>query len=400
MTNNAPLAGLKVIDQTQALAGPYCTMMLGDLGAEVIKIERPGVGDQSRQWAPPYIGDQSCYYLAVNRNKRSIALNIRSEAGKKIIHEMVADADIFLTNLATTASLKKSAIDYDTLKAINPRLIYASISGYGRTGPRAGQPGYDLVAQAEAGTMALTGDIDGAPMRFPTPIADMTCGIFTLIGVLAALHARNNSGEGQFIDSSLQEGQITWLENYAGEYFALGEDPPRRGNRHPQIAPYEAVQGSDGDWFILGVGSDNVWRNFCLMIERKDLAEDERFKLSADRLENYAPLMEIVREIIKSRTTDDWLTALREAGVPAGRIKTTAEALSDPHVIERGMIIELEHPALGMLKSIATPVHLSDTPLVYHRHPPTLGEQSSEILGEMGYDDAIIAQFYDEGVIA
>ncbi len=400
MTKQSPLAGLKVIDQTQALAGPYCGMMLGDLGADVIKIERPGVGDQSRQWAPPYIGDQSCYYLAVNRNKRGIALNIRSDEGRKIIHQLVAEADVFLTNLATTASLKKYGIDYDTLREINPRLIYASISGYGRTGPRAGQPGYDLVSQAESGTMAITGEVNGAPMRFPTPIADMTCGLFTLIGVLAALNARHTTGEGQFIDSSLQEGQMTWLENYAGEYFADGQDPPRRGNRHPQVVPYEAVQGSDGDWFILGVGSDNIWQSFCKHVGRDDLAQDERFITNALRIANYEQLLPLVREIIKQKSSDQWLAELRDVGVPCGRIKTVKEALTDPHIIERGMIIELEHPALGIVKSLATPVHLSDTPLVYHRHPPTLGEHTDSVVQELGYSAEQVQQMRTEGVIA
>ena len=400
MSVSAPLAGLKVIDQTQALAGPYCGMMLGDMGADVIKIERPVVGDQSRQWAPPYIGDQSCYYLAVNRNKRGIALNIRSDEGRDIIYKLVKDADVFITNLATTASLVKYGIDYDTLRDMNPRLIYASISGYGRTGSRAGQPGYDLVSQAESGTMAITGEVDGAPMRFPTPIADMTCGLFTLIGILGALHARHRTGEGQFLDSSLQEGQITWLENYAGEYFADGQDPPRRGNRHPQVVPYEAVQGKEGDWFILGVGSDNIWQSFCQHVGRSDLGADTRFTTNSDRIANYEALIPIIREIIQQKTTDEWLSELRDVGVPCGRINTVKEALTDPHIIERGMIIELEHPMLGIVKSLATPVHLSDTPLVYHRHPPTLGEHTDEVVAELGYDPASIQTMREQGVIA
>lgn len=396
----APLAGIRVIDQTQALAGPYCAMMLGDLGADVIKIERPGVGDQSRQWGPPYLQDQSTYYLAANRNKRGMALNVSSEEGKRILHQLIEDADIFITNLATRASLTKNQMDYETLSRINPRLIYASISGYGRTGPRADQPGYDLVAQAESGTMSLTGEVDGAPMRFLSPMADLTCGLFTLIGILAALNVRHQTGHGQFLDQSLQEGQITWLDNYAGEYFATGVAPQRMGNRHPQIAPYEAVQGSDAEWFILGVGSDNVWKSFCNLVGRQDLAEDPRFTENANRVKYYDDLMPIVRAIIKERPVDDWLMELRAAGVPAGRINTIDAALSDEHLMERGMIVQLEHPALGMIKSIATPVHMSETPLIYQRHPPRLGEHTDEILTELGYEAAAIQRLREQHIIA
>lgn len=400
MTHPAPLTGLKVIDQTQALAGPYCAMMLGDMGADVIKIERPGIGDQSRHWAPPYIGDQSCYYLAVNRNKRGIALNIHAKEGCEMIYELGKDADVFITNLATSESLMKYGIDYDTLHAMNPQLIYASISGYGRTGSRAGQSGYDLVAQAESGTIAMTGEVDGAPMRFPTAIADMTCGLYTMIGILGALYARQTTGKGQFIDSSLQEGQITWLANYAAEYFADGQDPPRRGNRHPQVVPYEAVQGSDGEWFILGVGSDNIWKIFCKHVRQEALAHDERFTTNSKRIANYDDLLPIIRQIIQQKTTELWLTELRGIGVPCGRINTVKEALTDAHLIERGMIIELDHPALGMVKSLATPVHLSDTPLVYYRHPPTLGEHTNEVAQELGYTEEQILAMRANGVIA
>lgn len=389
-----------MIDQTQALAGPYCAMMLGDLGADVIKIEKPGLGDQSRQWAPPYIGDQSCYYLAANRNKRGIALNVADAEGQAILHRLIADADVFLTNLPTTQALRKYRLDYDTLAVLNPRLVYASISGYGRSGPRAGQPGYDLVAQAESGTMALTGEVDGAPMRFPTPMADLTCGLFTLVGILSALLVRQRTGRGQFIDQSLQEGQITWLDNYAGEYFATDEDPPRRGNRHPQVVPYEAVQGADGDWFILGIGSDNVWQSFCRNVQREDLMNDPRFATNAQRIAHYEEIIGPVREIIRQRNTDEWLDALRAVGVPVGRINTVAQALSDPHLIERGMIVQLEHPALGMIRSIATPVHLADSPLVYYRHPPRLGEHSDEVMSELGFDAIAVQEFRAKGIIA
>jgi formyl-CoA transferase len=400
MTTQPPLKGIRVIDQTQALAGPFCTMMLGDMGADVIKIERPGIGDQSRHWAPPYVGDQSAYYLGANRNKRSIALDIQHSDGRALIHQMIRTADVFITNLATHDALLKYGLDPDTLRTINPRLIYTSISGYGRTGPRAGQPGYDMVAQAESGTVALTGEPDGIPMRFPTALADMTCGVYTVIGILTALYTRTQSGTGQFLDMSLQEGQITWLQNAAGAYFATGEEPARQGNRHPQVVPYEAVQGQEGDWFILGVGSDNVWRAFCHFIQRDDLLQDARFTTNTLRVTHYADLLPIIREIIRQKPTETWLRELRAVGVPCGRINTVSQALNDPHLLERGMIVELEHPVLGIVKSIASPIHLSETPLVYHRHPPMLGEHTDEILAELGRSAAQIEALRAAQVVA
>jgi formyl-CoA transferase len=396
---SAPLSGLRVIDQTQALAGPYCAMMLGDLGADVIKIERPGTGDQSRTWGPPFVGTESTYYLAVNRNKRSMTLNITAPAGRDLLYQLVDGADIFMTNIATVASLEKYGLDYETLHGRNLRLIYASISGYGRQGPRAGQFGYDLVSQGESGVMAITGMPDAGPMRFPTPIADMTCGLFTLVGILAALEARHATGSGQMLDMSLQEGQMTWLENYAGAYFATGEEPQQYGNRHPQIAPYEPVQAQDGKWFILGVGSDNTWRKFCEVAGLHDLAHDPRYATNADRVAHYDELMPPVRAAIQRRTGEQWLELLRAAEVPVGKINSVSEALADPHLLERHFIVELEHPTLGMLRSLATPVHMSLTPLQYEQHPPLLGEHTQQILAELGYSEEDIRSFRHEGVV-
>lgn len=395
----APLHGIRVIDQTQALAGPYCAMILGDLGAEVIKIEKPGSGDQSRTWGPPFVGSESTYYLAVNRNKRSMTLNVTHPIGKNILYRLIEGSDVFMTNIATNASLKRYGLDYNTLHTRNARLIYASISGYGRIGSRADQFGYDLVSQAESGVMSITGHPGEGPMRFPTPIADMTCGLFTVIGILAALEHRRKTGEGQMLDMSLQEGQMTWLENYAGAYFATGDNPQQHGNRHPQIAPYEPLQAGDGRWFVLGVGSDNTWQKFCAVAGLDVLADDPRFAVNSDRVRNYDALMPYVRDVLKSHSADEWLQILRDADVPVGKINTVAEALADPHLLERNFIVELNHPELGTLRSLATPVHMSASPLRYDRHPPTLGEQTDEILCELNFSNEQIMDMRSQGVI-
>lgn len=381
-----PLSGITVVDQAQALAGPYCSMMLGDMGANIIKIERPGVGDQSRSWGPPFIGGESTYYLSVNRNKRSLALDFTRPEGRDVLYRLVDHADIFITNVPRVASMEKYGIGYDTLHARNKGLIYAAISGYGHTGPRAGQAGYDIIAQGESGTMALTGDAQGHPARFPTPIADMTTGLFTLIGILAALNARHATGEGQFLDVSLLESQMTWLENFAGEYFATGKEPLKRGNSHGQVVPYEPMQGSDGEWFILGVGSDNIWGKFCELADLMDLRDDPRFHTNAMRVQNREVLLPLVREVIGSRPAGEWVEVFKAAAIPSGPIRNVSEALADPQVAARGVIIEMAHPVLGMIKSMATPIHLSATPLSYREYPPQLGEQTDALLREAGYD--------------
>jgi crotonobetainyl-CoA:carnitine CoA-transferase CaiB-like acyl-CoA transferase len=394
-----PLAGLTVVDLTQALAGPYCSMMLGDFGAEVIKIERPGVGDQSRTWGPPFLEGESAYFLAVNRNKRSLTLNFATPQGQEVMHRLLDKADIFVTNLPRLASMVKYQIDYDTIKARNPGIIFAAISGYGHTGPRAGTPGYDLIAQGEAGTMALTGDPAGGPSRFPTPIADMTTGLFTLVGILTALHARNADGQGQFIDVSLLESQMTWLENYAGEYFALGEEPPKRGNAHPQVVPYQPVEAGDGEWFILGVGSDNLWHKFCEAAGLGELRDDPRFHTNSERVNNREALLDLLAESLKQRTAAEWIEMLKQAGIPSGPIRDVSGALADPHLAARNFIVELEHPLLGPVKSLATPIHFSRTGLSFRRHPPLLGEQTDEVLDELGYDPAQIATLHENGTV-
>ncbi|MGL4651881.1 MAG: CaiB/BaiF CoA transferase family protein, partial [Caldilineaceae bacterium] len=350
----APLEGLIVVDQTQALAGPYCSMMLGDMGAQVIKVEKPGTGDQSRAWGPPFLGTESSYYLSVNRNKRSLTLNIATAAGQAILRRLAARADVFMTNLPSIGAIEKYHMDYPTLRAENPGLIYLAISGYGHSGPRAGQAGYDLAAQGESGTMFLTGDPAGAPMRFPTPMADMTTGLFALAGILSALHARAHSptGEGQMIDVSLLESQMTWLANYAGEYFATAQNPPRRGNNHPQVVPYEPMQASDGLWFILGVGSDNTWRKFCGLAGLEHLRDDERFATNRARVVNREVLLPMVRQVVASRPSGQWLELLVANGIPCGPIRDIEQALADPQLAARGFLVDLDHPALGPIRSL------------------------------------------------
>jgi crotonobetainyl-CoA:carnitine CoA-transferase CaiB-like acyl-CoA transferase len=398
-----PLHGITVIDQTQALAGPYCSMMLGDLGADVLKIERPDTGDNSRQWGPPFLGSESAYYLSINRNKRSIALDIAQPAGQRILRQLLATADIFLTNLPRLALLQRYGIDYDAIAATNPRIIYLAISGYGHTGPRAGEAGYDLAIQAEAGPMYLTGDPAGAPVRFPTPLADMTTGHFALSSILAALYTREQSGVGQFIDLGLLESQMTWLQNYAAEYFATGEDPPRRGNNHPQVVPYEPMQTADDKWLILGVASDNVWRKFCDTCgdaEMAALRDDPRFATNGMRVANRELLLPQVRAVMRRRNAAEWLEIWRTAGIPGGPIRSVAQALTDPQVAARAGVLSIEHPDLGAVRSLASPFHFSATPVTQARmHPPRHGEHGDEVLAALGYNEYEIAHLRQAGVV-
>lgn len=395
----APLEGLVVVDQTQAMAGPYCAMMLGDMGAQVIKVEKPGVGDQSRTWGPPFVGDESAYYLSVNRNKRSLTLNLADPAGQEILHQLVARADIFLTNQPSLAALEKLRIDDATLRRHNPALLYVAISGYGLDGPRAGQTGYDMALQAESGTMYFTGDPAGPPMRFPTPMADMTTGLFALVGILAALHSRAATGQGQLIDVALLESQMTWLTSYAGETFATGSQPPRRGNSPPQLVPYEPMQASDGVWFVLAVGSDNIWAKFCALAGLELLRDDARFATNPARVRNREALLPLVRQAVAQRTSAEWLHLLPAHGIPCGPIRDLEAALADPQIAARDFVVGIEHPALGLVRSLATPIHFSATPLRYTQHPPLLGEQSDAILAELGLDQDEVAQLRAAGVV-
>jgi formyl-CoA transferase/CoA:oxalate CoA-transferase len=399
MMNTPALAGITVIEMTEAMAGPYAAMMLGDLGADVIKIERPGVGDMSRGWGPPFLAGESAYYLSTNRNKRSLTLNLKHPEARSILDALIARADIFLVNQPRLASLQSLGIDYERLRSLNPRLIYCSITGYGMTGPYAGRSGYDLAAQGESGTMALTGEPDGPPVRYPVPISDITAGLYTVMAALAALYVRERTGQGQFIDTALLDSQITWLTNLAGNYFATGQRPRKLGNYHPQIAPYEPFQAQDKP-FLVAVGSERLWEEFCRILGVSEtVGADPRFRTNADRLAHRFELRAELEPLFRRQPAEFWLSRLREAGIPCGAINEIDEALNDPHVQARGMVVTLEHPVIGPIRSIGNPMHLSLTPPSYRLPPPLLGQHTDEILQALGYDPERIAALRREGAI-
>jgi len=383
VTDVAPLTGIKVVDMTEALAGPYCAMMLGDLGADVIKVERPEVGDQARGWGPPFLEGESAYFLSVNRNKRSVALDIKQPEDSELLQRLVARSDVFLTNNPRLDSLARAGLDPDTLRAKQPRLIYGAISGYGHTGPKANRSGYDIIAQGEAGLMALTGPPDGGPSRFPSPMADISGGIYTCLGVLAALYARDSriagTGEGQFVDVALVDAQTSWLANIGASFFATGKRPARLGNAHPNVTPYQPIRARDKT-MIVAVGNERLWAKFCNILGvESTLMLDARFKTNAQRSVHRLELIPLLEEILLRRDAADWVEAFVEAGIPAGPINFPDETLTDEHIVARRMIVELEHPQIGVVKSIAIPIRFAANGPTYRRYPPRLGEHNAEI---------------------
>ena len=329
-----------------------------------------------------FIEGESAYFLSVNRNKRSIELNIKDAADNAVLMELIADADILILNIPRMDSMKRAGLDPDTLLARNPRLIIGAISGYGHTGPKAGRPGYDLIAQGESGTMAMTGEPEAGPARFPTPIADITAGLYTLIGIQSALYERDRpggTGKGQFIDVALVDAQTTWLANFGGTFFATEKPLKKMGNQHPSITPYQPLMAAD-KMLICAVGTERLWGKFVEVLDIEDtIGADERFATNANRNEHRDVLIPMIEDVLKARDADEWVENLIAAGIPAGPINYPKDSLTDPHFISRGMVVELEHPSAGLVKSIGCPITMSNSGPTYRRYPPRLGEHNAEI---------------------
>ncbi|MGM0606085.1 MAG: CaiB/BaiF CoA transferase family protein [Halobacteriota archaeon] len=400
-TDRGPLSGLTVIDASRVLSGPFCTMQLGDLGADVIKIERPGVGDQTRGWHPPTFEDsgESAYYVSVNRNKRSIAINLATESGRELVREFVADADVFVENFRT-GKPETWNLGYETLSALNPDLVYCSITGYGEWGPDAERPAYDLIMQAESGLMSITGEEGRPPVRVGVAIADIGVGLYATQSILAALLERElGDGGGQKIDVSLLDTLVAWMSYMASNYFATGDPPGRMGSKHPTIAPYQAVETADG-YVIVAVPSESLWPRFCAAIDRPELVDDDRFADNERRVRNRTRLDDIIESEFAAQPTDEILTRLREHGVPASKVNDVADVFDHEQVRARGMNQLVDHPTIDELRMAGIPMHFSKTPATIERHPPLLGEHTDEILAEFGYDETTIADLFDREIVA
>jgi len=390
-----PLEGFTVLDLTRVLSGPYCTMHLADMGARIIKIEQPGRGDDTRGFGPPFLQGESTYFLSVNRNKESVTLDFKHSEGRALLDRLIAQSDVVVENFRPGA-LAKLGLDYATLADRHPRLIYCSISGFGQTGPRSTEAGYDAMIQAEGGLMSLTGDGDGPPYRLGVAIADLVSGILAANGITLALLARERIGRGQQVDISLLDSVTTLLTYQAGIYFATGTPPPRLGNRHPTIAPYEVFSASDGD-FVLAVANDDLWRRFC---EVADIEPDDRFATNPQRVQRYGELRPLVADRLGRRTRQDWLARLGAAGVPCGLVRDLGELFADPQVAAREMVAEIEHRTIGPLRILGVPIKLSDTPGAVRTAPPTLGEHTDAVLRkDLGLTPEVIARLREQRVI-
>ncbi len=397
-----PLDGVTVLDASRVLVGPFCTMQLGDLGAEVIKIERPGEGDQTRGWRPPAFGEgdgaQSAYYVSVNRNKRSVQLNLASEPGRAVFRDLASEADVLVENFRV-GKMADWGLDYGDLVEENPGLVYCGISGYGEWGPDRDKPAYDIMMQARGGFMSITGMEDGPPVRIGVALADVGAGMYATQAILAALLERElGDGTGQKIDVSLLDGQAAWTSYMATNYFASGEPPGRMGSKHPNIAPYQAFETRDG-YVVVACSSDSFWPPLCRAIDRPDLLADERFETNEGRVRHREELDAELDAEFAELTTEAALDALETHDVPASHVRDMAEVFDDPQIHARDMVAEVDHPTAGAVRFPASPMHFSRTPTTVRRHPPALGEHTETVLREYGYRDADVTELQKNGAI-
>jgi formyl-CoA transferase len=394
-----PLSDIAVLDLSRVLAGPYATMVLGDLGADVIKIERPVVGDDTRHWGPPEAGGEAAYYLCVNRNKRSVTVNLKDPQGQRIIRDLARTSDIVIENYMAGA-LDRLGLGYQDLRQVNPGLIYCSITGFGQDGPYRDKPGYDFMIQGMGGIMSFTGPVEGPPMKVGVAIVDITTGLFAVNAILAALRHREKTGQGQYIDMALLDSTLAWLANVGSNYLVSGVNPTRWGNAHPNIVPYEPFLTADGTYIALAVGNDLQWKKFCELAGLDDLADDPRYATNPARVENRKALIPLVTEAMLKRPGDEWLTELDKLRIPCGPINTLDKVFADPQVIHRRMVAEVPHPTAGTVKMVASPMKMSKTPCEVRRHPPLLGEHTEDVLKErLQFDDARIRHLREAGVI-
>ena len=409
MTNPKPLDHLRVIDMSRILAGPWCGQTFADLGAEVIKIERPGTGDDTRGWGPPFMSDAegnetdtAAYFLSANRGKKSVTVDITKPEGQDIIRRLVAESDVLLENYKV-GGLKKYGLDYESLSKVNPGLVYCSITGFGQTGPYSPRAGYDFLIQAMGGLMSVTGEAEarpgGGPQKIGVALSDILTGLYTVIGALSALAYREKTGRGQHVDMALLDVTVASMANQAMNYLIAGNVPTTMGNAHPNIVPYEAYKAAD-HYIILAVGNDAQFRRFCEVAGRVDLADNDRYATNRSRVENREELGPILNEIIAARPRAFWLEELEKVGVPCGPINNLEQVFDDPHIQSRGARQEVEHPEAGALPTVANPIRLSESPITYDRAPPVLGQHNADVLtGLLGMDADEIAELKEKGIV-
>ena len=395
----SPLEGIHVLDLSRVLAGPFCSMILADLGAEVIKVEIPGSGDDTRSWGPPFLKGESAYFLSANRNKKSITLNLKNEKGREILYNLAKKCDVLLENFSPGVT-ERLAVDYNTICKINPHIIYCSISGFGQSGPYRDRSAYDIIIQGMGGLMGITGEADRPPVRIGIAITDIGAGMYAAIAILSALIAREKTGKGRHIDISILDGTVSWMTYMVMNYFATGEAPKRMGSAHPNIVPYQCFETRDGKYIVVAVGNDRIWKDFCKALGSEELAEDERYVTNKKRVENRNELIDKLNKIFLTKARDEWLKALNKNNVPCGPVYGIDEVFTDPQVLHREMLVEIDHPTIGKIKQIGVPIKFSDMHLKIKIPPPLLGQHTSEILQNwLGYSIDDINKLKEEGVI-